>query len=169
MASSMEVFLVRHAIAHERNRKRWPDDALRPLTPAGARKFRKAAKGLATLLPKRAALLTSPWVRARDTATMLARATGRAKPVECAQLTGDAAVDDFFDLLRARKGKAVILVGHEPNLSAFLSAALGKRARLQFEFKKGGAACVKFGRRITPGSATFKWMAPPRMLRELAG
>jgi phosphohistidine phosphatase len=169
MASSMEVFLVRHAIARERNRKRWPNDALRPLTPAGARKFRKAAMGLATLLPKRAVLLTSPWVRARDTAAILARAIGRSKPTECVELTGDAGVNDPFALLKTHKHKAVILVGHEPNLSAFLSAALGKGARLDFEFKKGGAACLKFARRITPGGATLKWMAPPRVLRELAG
>jgi len=169
MASIMEVFLVRHAIAHERNRKRWPDDAQRPLTAAGARKFRKAAKGLATLLPKSAALLTSPWVRARDTAAILARATGRAKHLDCDQLAGDAAVEEVFDLLKARKDKAVILVGHEPNLSAFLSAALGKRARLEFEFKKGGAACLHFGRRATPGSATLNWLLPPRVLRGLRG
>ena len=70
----MEVFLVRHAIAHERNRKRWPDDAKRPLTPAGKQKFRKAARGLAKWLPKSAALLTSPYVRARETAEILAAA-----------------------------------------------------------------------------------------------
>jgi len=78
----MKVFLVRHAIAHARNRARWPNDALRPLTPAGKRKFRKAARGLATALPTSAALLSSPFVRARQTAELLAAALGRKKIVE---------------------------------------------------------------------------------------
>ena len=68
----MKVYLVRHAIAHERNRTRWPKDAARPLTAAGKQKFRKTARGLARLLPKSALLLTSPFVRARDTALILA-------------------------------------------------------------------------------------------------
>ena len=68
----MDVYLVRHAIAHERNSTRWPDDALRPLTTAGMRKFRKAAAGLARCVPKTAAVFTSPFVRARETAAILA-------------------------------------------------------------------------------------------------
>ena len=67
----MDVYLVRHAIAHERNPTRWPNDALRPLTTAGMRKFRKAAAGLARCVPKTAAIFTSPYVRARETAAML--------------------------------------------------------------------------------------------------
>jgi phosphohistidine phosphatase len=164
----MQVILVRHAIAHERNRTRWPDDSLRPLTPEGVRKFRKAALGLARLLPKSAVILTSPWVRARDTAAMLASATKCAKPIERAELTGNAAIYESFDLLRSRKEAIVVLVGHEPNLGRLLAAALGgDSARLKFEFKKGGAACVEFGKRATPGSATLLWMLPPRVLRSL--
>lgn len=162
----MEVFLVRHAIAHERNRKRWPNDAKRPLTPAGKDKFRKAARGLAQWLPKSAALLTSPYVRARETAVILAAARRGAKPEECAELAADRPVSDAFELLRTRKEKAVVLVGHEPYLSGLLSAALaGKDARIRIEFKKGGAACIEFAARIEPGRATFRWMLPPRVLR----
>ena len=164
----MEVFLVRHAVAHERNRKRWPDDAKRPLTPAGKQKFRKAARGLVKQLPKSAALLTSPYVRARETAVLLAAAWRGAEPVECAELAADRPVSAAFELLRTRKEKAVVLVGHEPYLSGFLSAALaGKDARIKIEFKKGGAACIEFAARVEPGRATFRWMLPPSVLRAL--
>jgi phosphohistidine phosphatase len=166
MASIMEVFLVRHAIAHERNRKRWPDDAQRPLTAAGARKFRKAAKGLAKLLPKSAALLTSPYVRARDTADILAATVRRSKAITCPQLATDAGAKQAFALLKTRKEQSVVLVGHEPYLSEFLSSAIGgDAAGLCVEFKKGGAACLEFGKRIAPGRAVLKWMLPPRVLR----
>jgi phosphohistidine phosphatase len=164
----MEVFLVRHAIAHERNRKRWPDDARRPLTPAGKSRFRRAARGLAKWLPKSAALLTSPYVRARETAEILAAAWRGGDPVDCAELAADRPVEDAFELLRTRKEKAVVLVGHEPYLSGLLAAALaGKDARIKIEFKKGGAACIHFAARIEAGRATFRWMLPPRALRAL--
>jgi len=164
----MQVYLVRHAIAHERNRVRWPNDALRPLTSAGIVKFRKAARGLADWLPASAVLLTSPFVRARETAAILAEARGRAKPIECAQLGAHQPVSGAFELLRPRKEKAVVLVGHEPYLSGFLSSALGGQdTRLKVEFKKGGATCIEFASRIEPGRATLCWMLPPRMLRAL--
>src|SRR3954468_23919762 len=150
----MKVFLVRHAVAYERDHARWPDDALRPLTPAGRRKFRRAAGGLAKWMPRSARLLTSPFVRARDTAVLLAEARGSKKPVECAELAADKPFSQAFVLLRARKDQAVILVGHEPYLSGLLSLALaGKDARLEVDFKKGGAACIEFTTRVEPGRA----------------
>ena len=164
----MQVFLVRHAVAHERNRVRWPNDALRPLTPDGKRKFRKAARGLAPWVPKSAALLTSPWVRARETAAILAEVARHARAIECPELTGDAAVHETFELLRQRREQAVVLVGHEPNLGNFLAAALaGPRSRLKIEFKKGGAALIEFGAHLEPGRATLCWMLPPELLRAL--
>ena len=163
----MKVFLVRHAIAHERDRTRWPNDALRPLTPGGKRRFRTAARGLAQVLPRSAALLSSPFVRARDTAALLAEALGRKKIIECGVLASGQPAHKVFEMLRARKDEAVILVGHEPNLSTLLSACLNEHARLKIDFRKGGAACVDFDSRIGPGRATLCWMLPPRMLRAL--
>ena len=145
--SLMDVYLVRHAIAHERNRARWPKDALRPLTAAGKQKFRKAARGLARLVPKSAQVFTSPYVRARDTAAILAGvAKLRAARSKRPELAAGEPARKAFELLRIAQVKAaVVLVGHEPNLSTLLSAALaGERARLKIEFKKGGAACLAF-------------------------
>jgi len=164
----MQVFLVRHAAAHERNRTRWPNDSLRPLTTAGIFKFRKAARGLAEWLPKSAVLLTSPFVRARETAAILAENRDGVKPIECSQLAANQPVARAFELLRSRKEKFVVLVGHEPHLGNLLSNALaGPHPQLRIEFKKGGAACIEFTARIEPGRATLRWMLPPRMLRAL--
>ena len=164
----MKVFLVRHAIAHERNRVRWPNDALRPLTSAGLQKFRRAAGGLAKWVPRSARLLTSPYVRARETAVLLAEARGSKKPVDCIELAADKPVSQAFELLRSQKDQAVILVGHEPYLSGFLGIALaGTGVRLKIDFKKGGAACIEFASRIEPGRACLHWVMPPRVLRAL--
>ena len=164
----MEVVLVRHAIAHERNPRRWPDDSQRPLTPDGARKFRKGARGIAACLPPKSVMLTSPYVRARETADILASVTRLAKAIECAELAANQHAQRGFELLRSRKEPALVLVGHEPWLSEFLAEALGGAdARFDIEFKKGGAASLEFTGRPRPGGATLRWLLPPRVLRAL--
>ena len=71
MAATIELYLVRHAIAAERGPK-YPDDRLRPLTPAGAKKFADSVPGLIEMDVVIDFVLTSPLVRARETATLLA-------------------------------------------------------------------------------------------------
>jgi len=164
----MEVILVRHAIAHERNRRRWPDDSRRPLTAAGVQKFRKAARGIGACLASAPVLLTSPYVRARETAAILASVAKLPKAIECPELAASESAQQGFALLRSRKERILILVGHEPWLSQFLVAALaGMESRFAIEFKKGGAACIQFGGRPEPGRATLRWMLPPRVLRAM--
>ena len=161
----MKVFLVRHAIACERDRSRWPDDSLRPLTPDGRRRFRKAARGLSKLLPDKCPILTSPFVRAKQTAGILSAVAG-GKIVECRELAHGATPGSVFELLKVRVEAGVVLVGHEPELGRLLPAMLGAgSARL--EFKKGGAACVEFRGRIAPGGAKLAWFLPPKVLRSL--
>jgi len=121
----MKVYLVRHAIAHERSRARWPNDAMRPLTAAGKQRFRKAARGLARLLPKSALLLTSPFVRARDTALILARVAKLRSPVKAPELASGKPAREAFELLRSRKKAAIVLVGHEPGMSGIGALLVG--------------------------------------------
>jgi phosphohistidine phosphatase len=160
----MKVYLVRHAVAYERDRKRWPDDSLRPLTPAGKRKFRKAARGLAGLLPARSPILTSPFVRTRQTAAILAAVAG-GKVVEGRELAHGGTPRSIFELLKVHAGKNVVLVGHEPEFGRLLAVMLGESKPIPF--RKGGAACVEFRARVAPGAATLSWFLPPKILRGL--
>jgi len=98
----MEVILVRHAVAHERNRRSWPDDSQRPLTTEGARKFRKAAHGIGACLPSAPALLSSPYVRARETAAILGKVAKLPKASECPELAASESAQRGFVLLRTR-------------------------------------------------------------------
>lgn len=72
----MDLLIIRHAIAFERDRHRWRQDAERPLSPAGMRRARKAAAGLKQLTKRPQRLLTSPLVRARQTAQILTEVAG---------------------------------------------------------------------------------------------
>ena len=67
----MKIYLVRHAAAFERDPDRWPDDSERPLAPEGEEEFRLAARGLARVVPRVDAILSSPYRRAWRTAEIL--------------------------------------------------------------------------------------------------
>ena len=67
----MQLLIIRHAIAVPRGTPGIPDED-RPLTPEGEQKFREAAEGLAKLVDRPDALLTSPWLRAKQTAAIAA-------------------------------------------------------------------------------------------------
>jgi phosphohistidine phosphatase len=71
MATPTELYLVRHAIAADRGSE-WPDDNKRPLTERGINRFKEAVKGLRHLDVQIDEIFTSPLVRARQTADLLA-------------------------------------------------------------------------------------------------
>jgi phosphohistidine phosphatase len=158
--------LVRHGIAAERGAA-WPDDGLRPLTPDGIRKMDGAARGLAKLVSADV-ILTSPLVRARQTAEIVARAMPGSRVRVCDAL----ATGEHERLLAAAEagGESVVAVGHEPHISMALSWLLcGDEMAAWFDVKKGSAALVRFDRPPAPGEGTLEWLLPPRVLREVAG
>ena len=67
----MNLYIVRHAVAHKRDAELWPDDAKRPLTPEGEERFRRAAGVILRLVPEIELVLSSPFVRAWRTAELL--------------------------------------------------------------------------------------------------
>ena len=164
---TLEVIVVRHAIAFERNRRRWPDDARRPLTPAGKRRFRKAALGLRKWSPRVDAVLSSPFVRARQTAKLLTKFAGWPAAIECSALVPGTPPARLVARLRKMRDQRVAVVGHEPHLSAFISACLSKRLKIDLKLRKGGVAHLTFGKSMEAGSGTLAAFLPPRVLRAI--
>jgi phosphohistidine phosphatase len=165
---SVELILVRHAIAFERDPLRWPDDRLRPLTPAGRQRFRKAAQGLSHWLPEVVRVFTSPLVRARETATLLAEHAGWPAAVECPPLAPRSDPEVVLTFLRKHRGKRFALVGHEPDLSTLVSVCLpGSASARAFESRKGGLVCIGFEGRARAGAGVLVAFVPPRVLRAM--
>ena len=162
----MKLLVVRHATAVERGTPGIPDDE-RPLTPAGARRFRKAARGLAAIVPRPDLLLTSPLPRARRTAELAAAAWKRVEIREVAAL----ASGDFDGLAAALAdcpaNSHVAIFGHEPHLSALLARLLGGSRDACLTFKKGGVALVELAGPLADGGSLV-FFIPPRVLRRLA-
>ena len=162
----MELLIIRHAIAFERDRHRWRDDAARPLSPAGMRRARKAAAGLKEFSKAPDLLLTSPLVRARQTAQILTEVAGWPTATEASELAPGERVPAVLALLGKARGKLVAIVGHQPELGTLLTACLlGDGEVLPIEMKKNAVACLSFSGTVRAGHAALRWLATPRMLR----
>jgi len=166
----MRVLLVRHAIAEDRVvwAERSGDDGLRPLTADGRDKMKRVARGLVAIEPKIALLGTSPLVRARETAEILARAWGGIEPVETPLLApGLAPATLSAWLVRQRPAGTAVLVGHEPDLGEVATFWLCGREAHFLALKKGGAALIEFGAAPKEGAGALQWLLTPGQLRAL--
>jgi len=164
----MKLLLLRHAPAEPADAAGGLDEARR-LTSRGRRRFEKAARGLASVVPRPQALWSSPLIRAMETAEIAAKAWGRIEPTSEPLLAGgepEALMRALEDHAAARSDDGVIaLVGHEPDVSAFLGRLLGGSGE-GLSFKKGGAALVDVPDFRVP-VAQLIWFLPPRLLRRL--
>ena len=149
----MLLVLIRHAVAFERDSRRWPDDRKRPLRPEGARKFRSAAKGIRRVLPHVDKVLSSGLVRADETAAILADIAGWPTAEPLPELAPPESAESVFKALQGRftakkRPKSLALVGHEPQVARLLAASIsrteGSADTTAVEFRKGGIAVIEF-------------------------
>lgn len=166
----MELYLVRHAIAAERDGRRWPQDRDRPLTGEGKAKFRDAVRGIVRLVPKVNVVWSSRYRRAWETALILHGDGGWPAPRELEDLEPGHPVGAVLEFLASRThGARVAVVGHAPHLDELAALALHGRAdRDPFALRKGGVARIDFGSSIRPGEGRLAWLLQPKFLRSLA-
>lgn len=163
----MELLIVRHAIAVERGDPAYATDDERPLTPEGIHKFRAAARGIRDLCGKLDRIVSSPLVRARQTAEILRDVVASDLDLDLSENLapgGDytALLEDVTKLNAER----VAVVGHEPHLSGLVSYCLvGERPLAPVLLKKGAAALVLFEGSPAAGGGTLGWLLQPGALR----
>jgi phosphohistidine phosphatase len=163
----MQVLIVRHGKAEEPVAR--ARDAERALTAEGREAMHKAARGLKRALPAIDQIATSPLLRARQTADILADAYAQRAPTELAQLAPGTPAADLLAWLAERSADATLaLVGHEPDLSAFIGFLLTGEAHSLVELKKGAACLIEFAARPVAGRGRLRWALAPRHLRSLA-
>lgn len=142
------IYLLRHGDAEDGN----GDDAARRLTPKGERQAESAGRALATLGAEIDACLTSPKVRAADTARLACQALS-LEPEVAAELRGGS-----FDSLGLAAGRGnTLLVGHEPDFSSEVARLTGAKVKL----RKGGLAIVD--------GSTLVTLLRPKDLAAIAG
>ncbi len=164
----MIVHLFRHGIAIDREDPASPPEADRFLTPKGIAKTEAAARGLHALGIKPGIILTSPLLRAVQTAEIACNALGYpVKKLRCTDaLKSEAKPADLFKELGAIKIDEVICVGHAPNLDEVIAYAIGSRTVVT-SLKKAGLASLEV-ESFSPPHGAIVAIYTPRALRFLA-
>jgi len=162
----MQLVLIRHARAEER--ALFKRDRTRALTEDGRRRMRKAARGLQVLVPGLAGIATSPLLRARQTAEIVANACNSPAAMPLPALTPGGAVHAVLAWLRAQPANATLaLVGHEPDLGLLAGWLLSGRKTGFVQFKKGAAALIEFAGAPAAGEGTLAWLLTAAQLSEI--
>lgn len=166
----MRLVLFRHGIAIDREDPDCPTEEERHLTAAGIERTRAAALGLARLRLQPDRILSSPWLRARQTAALAAEALGfDPSAVELTEaLLPNASPSELLDGIRVRTTGEILVCGHAPHLDEVLAELVGIEGMGGTRLKKAGAAALEFTSTAC-GHASLEWMIPPRVLRELSG
>ncbi len=163
---SVTLYLVRHAIAEPRG-SAWPDDTKRPLTHRGMARMREAVKGLDEMGVEISLVLTSPLVRARQTAEILARGLTSVPSVEVtnALIPGQPPARIVEALSGHGRSRSIALVGHEPGMGELAAWLVG--ARESMAFKKGGVCRIDVPALPPVPPGQLIWFALPKMLRAM--
>jgi len=166
----MELYLLRHAIAVERGTPGFEEDHRRPLTTEGRRKMERAAKGMKALELGFDAIHSSPSVRARETAEIVARTFRLGRKLKFSEhLVPDGDARQFVgQIVRLAPSAArLLVVGHEPDLSRLAARLMGGPETLGLKLKKG-ALCKLTVERLRFGPcAELEWLLTSRHLMQM--
>lgn len=158
----MDIWLLRHAAAQERAPSGRDED--RELTPEGFARAAAVGRGLAALSPPIVVVLTSPLIRARQTAEASATALGLEAPRPWTGLLPGTDPSRTIQELAREGWRSVLLVGHQPLLGALVGLLLFGDARQEIPLRKAAVARLNW----TPGgSGTLEGFVPPEILERL--
>jgi phosphohistidine phosphatase len=162
----MNLYLIRHGLAEERSASGQDDE--RPLTEAGKKKTHQVAMRLLNVSLQFDLILTSPLVRARQTADILMQ-VGLGKQIADAQfLAPGGAIADWLDWFQSWEhpdDACLAVVGHEPDLSSWAEILLWGDSRGVITLKKAGVIGIELPEQSSPvGNSSLFWLTPPRLL-----
>jgi phosphohistidine phosphatase len=166
MPGPYEIYLVRHGLAEERGDS-WPDDAKRPLTEEGMSRMRKSVRGLSRLGVTLDVVLTSPLVRARQTAEIVAAGVSpRPSLISAESLAPDGSFAAVVaDLEKHARKRRIALVGHEPGIGELAARLIGSRHAI--EFKKGAVCRIDLATIPPSGPGDLRWLLTPKIMRAI--
>jgi len=162
----MLLLLIRHANAGQRDPAQWPDDTERPLTDKG----RKIQTDVARFLRKRdlspSLVLTSPWLRAMQTAEITVEiARGGQPPVPCEPLADDPDLTRLADFTGDRAPDSIVaMVGHSPWMEELAAILLGgSSSSLRIDFPKSGVMGIELPE-LAQGVGELRFFLRPKMV-----
>jgi len=157
----MLLHLLRHADAGDPAAWEGPD-AARPLSDKGRNQSKRLGKFLAGIEFSGEPFITSPKVRAAETAE-LAAGPLKAKVDKDERLAGELTLETIEAVLRdARDPERPVLVGHDPDFSELLAVLCGAAG---VSMRKGTLARIEIERPLQAGAGTLRWLIPPDALK----
>jgi phosphohistidine phosphatase len=158
---AVELYLLRHADAGDPEAWRGPDDA-RPLSSKGEKQSERLGSFLLGIGFRPDAIITSPKLRASQTAGRVGERLG-VDVRDDRRLAGGLGLDDVEEVLRDAGDPArVMLVGHDPDFSELLSTLCDCA---KAPMKKGALARIDARRPLAPGAGDLRWLVPPDLLK----
>jgi phosphohistidine phosphatase len=161
----MYLYIVRHAWAHEHGDPRWPDDSQRPLEAGGAKRFRRVVEALGERGFEPGVIATSPYVRCRQTADLVAKhVAGSPAVVELDALTPGSDFETLLEWTRqSAEAGSVCWVGHAPDVGMLAGALVGDNGA-SVRFAKGSVAAIRVDGELGYNCGELHWLATAKML-----
>lgn len=165
-----EFYIMRHGVAVTRESTGFADDSKRPLTPEGKEKMREIGKGLSRLRVGVDWIVSSPLVRAVETAEIVAESLGSNVPLDFSDaLRPGGSAEALISLLAKHLDRnSVLVVGHEPDLSKLAARLMGAGRQANLTMKKGGCCLIAFDEFPPKSPGQLVWWLTPRLLRRMA-
>jgi phosphohistidine phosphatase len=167
----MNLYFMRHGVAVAADDPAVSQDSERSLTNKGVKRMRRAARGLQHLKIPFEAVLTSPVLRARQTAEIVAASLGiEAQLEETSGLAPESTVEHLlFSLTRYQDREHLLLVGHEPLLSRTMASLLcGSSAKImEIAVRKGSLCRIEIDGMPPKGPGILHWFLTSKQLRLL--
>ena len=161
----MILYILRHAWAGHYGDPEWPDDAQRPLSPEGRKRFAEVAAALAARGASPGIIATSPLVRCRQTAELLAGAASPKTPIvelDALQPGSDLPALVAWTARQAKEHDEIAWVGHAPDVDRMTAALVGHAG--QIRLAKGAAAAIRFDNEIAIGGGELRWLVTAKIL-----
>lgn len=160
----MFVFIARHAWAGEHGDPRWPDDSQRPLTAEGVARYENVVRALVDRGFGPQQIVTSPYVRCRQTADIIAAHVPCRPPVaEMEALEPGSYLEPVIDWTNAQSGGDICWVGHSPDVERFTAILIGDSSG-SIRFAKGAVAAIAFDDEVFAGGGELYWLATAKLL-----
>ena len=164
------LYVLRHGIAVNRGDAIYPLDSDRPLTPKGVKKIRRIATGMRRLNVDFDVILTSPYRRALETAFFVGREYVMGEAIQSTSaLKPEVLPEEAIRLLQNRYASCrnLLLIGHEPQLSALISTLTSGSAGARPVLKKGGLCKLQVDKLEVGKCANLLWLLTPKQLSNI--
>jgi len=165
----MNLYVIRHAIAVDEGTSEYESDSERPLTDKGRKKMRQIAKALRNLGVEFDLILSSPYVRARETAEILADVFKMKKKLDFSDNLIPMGNPELLitEVNEKYSVNSLAVVGHEPHLSTLVGLLVAENAKIDVTLKKGGVCYLSADDLHQEHRATLEWLLTPGILMEI--